>query len=248
MIVEFIGSSGAGKTTLISQVQRKLADITDVTTSFDLVASQLGLRHVTHPTARNLIQEFVGFPYLIQSLHRHKAFIGFILRMLARQANFSIFTLNNLRSLERKIGVYEIIRRRSHNRIVLVDEGTVLLAHNIFVYSEAAYTREEIARFASLVPLPDVIVYIKASMDILVQRSLNRTDAPREMRSKDRAVIESYINRAVRMFDDLIKADNIQRRLLIIENSDRNGHGSDLAVNDIVGFILDCHPSGTSIP
>jgi thymidylate kinase len=142
----------------------------------------------------------------------------------------------------------EIIRRKSHNRIVLVDEGTVLLAHNIFVYSDAAYTREEIARFASLVPLPDVIVYIKAPMNILVQRSLNRTDPPREMRSKDRAVIESYINRAIGMFDELIKADNIQRRLLIVENSDQSSHGSDMAVNDIIGFILDCQPSGRSIP
>ncbi len=247
MIVEFIGSSGAGKTTLISEVQRKLADITDVTTSFDLVASQLSLRHVTHPTARNLIQEFIGFPYLIRSLGRHKAFIVFILRMLARQANFSLFTLNNLRSLERKIGVYEIIRRDPHNRIVLVDEGTVLSAHNVFVYSNAAYTCEEIARFASLVPLPDAIVYIKAPVDSLVQRSLNRTDPPREMRSKDRAVIERYINRAVRMFDGLIKADNIQRRLLIVENSDWNGNGCDMVINDIIGFILDCQPSGRSI-
>ena len=247
MIIEFIGSSGAGKSTLISKVQHKLANVTGVTTSFDLVTSKIGLHHITQPTARNLLQEFVGFPYLIGSLRKHHTFLVFILRMLARQANLSIFTLNNLRSLERKIGVYEILRRDPRDQIVLVDEGTVLLAHNIFVYSDASYTREEIAKFASLVPLPDRIVYIKVPVDILVQRSLRRMDAPREMRSKDRAVIEQYINGAVSMFDELIKTDNIQRRLLIVENADQNDYKIDIAVNEIVNFILDCQLSGRSI-
>src|SRR6266496_3977344 len=247
MIIEFIGSTGAGKTTLISEVRRRLAQTIDVTTSFELVAAPFGLSSVTHPTLRNVIEEILGLPFFVRALFLHRAFIVFILRMLARQANLSIFTLNNLRSLERKIGVYEIIRRNPHDQIVLVDEGTVLTAHNIFVYSEATYSREEIAGFANLVPLPDFIVYIKAPVDILVQRSLKRTDAPREMRSKDRAVIERYINSAVRMFDELIKTDNIQRRLLIVENSDQNDHEIDMVINEIVNVILDCQLSGRSI-
>ena len=133
MIIEFIGSTGAGKTTLISEVQRRLSQITVVATSFDVVASPLGLQRVTHLTIRNLIQEIVGFPFFIGSLYRHKAIIVFILRMLARQASFSFFTINNLRSLERKIGVDEIIKRRQHDKIILVDEGPLLLAHNVFV-------------------------------------------------------------------------------------------------------------------
>ena len=137
MIVEFIGSTGAGKTTLISEVRRRLAKTAEVRTSFDVVAARLGLRAVTHPTAQNLIQELVGLPFFIRSLTRQKAFVAFALRLLARQANFTVFTINNLRSLQRKIGVYEIIRRYAHDRIILVDEGTVLLAHNVFVYSGA---------------------------------------------------------------------------------------------------------------
>src|SRR3990172_246090 len=170
MIVEFIGSTGAGKTTLISEVQRRLTRVANVATSFELVAAALGLGDIAHPTTRNLIQELVGFPFFFRSLHRNKRFIVFILRMLARQASLSVFTLNNLRSLERKIGAYEIIKRRQHDRIILVDEGTLLLAHNVFVYSGAHYTDDEIARFASLVPLPDIIVYIKAPADILIRR------------------------------------------------------------------------------
>ena len=238
MIIEFIGSTGAGKTTLISEVQRRLSQTTQVTTSFEVVAFPFGLRRVTNLTARNLIQEFVGFPFFILSLHRHKALIIFILRMLARQASFSFFTINNLRSLERKIGVDEIIKRRQHDKIILVDEGPLLLAHNVFVYSGAHYTFEEIARFAGLVPLPDIIIYIKAPMDILVQRSLLRADPPREMKSRNRELIEKHINQAVKMFDQLISAANIQRRLLIVENSDSNHQGYNEAVDDIVEFVL----------
>lgn len=238
MIVEFIGSTGAGKTTLISQVQRRLAQTTDVVTSFDVVAALPGLPTVDHPTVRNFIQELVGFPFLIGSLRRNRIFLLFMLRMLARQAAFSIFTVNILRSIERKIGVYEILRRRHHDHIVLVDEGTVLLAHNVFVYSSADYTREEITTFASLVPLPDIIVYIKAPVDILVQRALLRTDPPREIRSKNRALIEKHIQRAVEMFEELIQADNIQSRLLIVENPDSDDQGCGDVVEGVVRFII----------
>ncbi|HMG37666.1 MAG TPA: hypothetical protein VK566_00630 [Nitrososphaeraceae archaeon] len=239
MMIEFIGCTGAGKTTLISDVQRRLVQIASVTTSFRLVASPLGLRNVTNPTARHLIQEFIGFPFFIRSLYRHKAFIIFILRMLARQAGFSVFMMNNLRSLVRKISVYEMTKRRQHNQIVLVDEGTVLLAHNIFVYSSALYTAEEIARFASLVPLPDIIIYIKAPVETLVQRSLLRADPPRELKSRNRELIEKQINRAVRMFDQLVEAENIQSRLLIVENSGLSEQQYDTVVNDIAELIMD---------
>ena len=239
MMIEFIGCTGAGKTTLISDVQRRLVQIASVTTSFRLVASPLGLRNVTNPTARHLIQEFIGFPFFIRSLYRHKAFIIFILRMLARQAGFSVFMMNNLRSLVRKISVYEMTKRRQHKQIVLVDEGTVLLAHNIFVYSSALYTAEEIARFASLVPLPDIIIYIKAPVETLVQRSLLRADPPRELKSRNRELIEKQINRAVSMFDQLVEAENIQSRLLIVENSGLSEQQYDTVVNDIAELIMD---------
>ena len=243
MIVEFIGCTGAGKTTLISKVRDRLAQTTHVTTSFELVAAPLGLGDVTHPTARNLIQEFIGLPFFVTALPRHQAFVNLALRMLARQANFSIFTVNNLRSLERKLGVYEFIRRYGHERIVMVDEGTVLSAHNVFVYTGAFYAAEEIAQFAALMPLPDVIVYIRAPIDSLITRTLQRTDPPRELRSRDRALIERYVNRAVTMFDQLVEAEEIRDRVLIVENPESADRGCDAAVEYITQFVLNREPA-----
>jgi len=163
---------------------------------------------------------------------------------LARQASFSFFTINNLRSLERKIGVDEILKRRQHNKIILVDEGPLLLAHNVFVYSGVHYTGEEIARFTALVPLPDIIIYIKAPLDILVQRSLLRPDPPREMKSRNRGLVEKHINCALKMFDQLVAAENIQCRVLIVENSDSDHRGYNHAVDDIVKFVLNHELAG----
>ena len=65
MIIEFIGSTGSGKTTLISDVQHKLVQTANVRTSYELAASPLGLQGITHPTLQNLFQELVGFPFFI---------------------------------------------------------------------------------------------------------------------------------------------------------------------------------------
>ncbi len=55
MIVEFIGSTGAGKTTLVSEVQCRLAKLARVTTASDLILETLHLPRVTNLTVRNLI-------------------------------------------------------------------------------------------------------------------------------------------------------------------------------------------------
>lgn len=247
MIVEFIGSTGAGKTTLISKVQRRLAKTTEVTTPFDSIAAPLGLSGVTHDTARNLIQELIGLPFFIGSLPQHSAFVSFTLRMLARQAQFNFRTISNLRSLERKLGMYEIMRHYERERIVLVDEGTVLAAHNVFVFTSAFYSPEEIAKFASLVPLPDIIVYVRAPIDSLIERSLERTDRRRELESKNRALIEKYINRAVTLFEQLVETEEIRNRVLIVDNPESPDRGCETAVDRVTEFLLNYQTSGRRI-
>jgi deoxyadenosine/deoxycytidine kinase len=238
MIIEFIGSTGAGKTTLIAEVQRRLSQFANVTTPFELLAAPLGLAGVTHPTTRNLIQELVGFPYLIRSLPQHKSSIAFSLRMLARKADSAVLTINNIRSLVRKIGAYEMMRRDKKDHVILVDEGTVLLAHVLFVYNKAYYTSEEITEFAGLVPLPDVIVYVKAPVDSLIKRSLQRSDPPREMKSKNPDEVEKYVNDAVAMFDELVNTEEIRSRLLVVDNPECADKVVNNAADTVTEFVL----------
>lgn len=247
MIIEFIGSTGAGKTTLISEVQRRLAQQAQAVTSFDVVADLLGLRRVTHPTLRNLIQDVVGLPFFVGSLYRHRAFVVFALRTLARHKRYSFFTVNYLRSIVRKIGTYEIVKRYHRNRIILVDEGTVLSAHILFVFTGALYRQEDIEKFASLVPLPELVVYIKAPVDSLIQRSLQRSDARKEMRSKNPMLVEKYVRRAADMFDRVAETGRIRDRVLIVANPDSTEGERGAVADQIATFILNYKPGGEQI-
>lgn len=237
MIIEFIGSTSAGKTSLISEVQRKIAETTQVTTSFDLIAAPFGLSSVSDRMTRNFIQEIAVFPIFISTLRKNKAVIAFTLRMLWRHVNISFFTINNLRSIERKIGVYEKIRRYAQDQIILVDEGTIHLAHKVFVFSDAVYTSDEIAKFASLIPLPDLIVYSRVPAETLIQRTMQRPDPPREIR-RNRSLTSEYINRAVAMFERIIEVERVKRRVLIVENLGSAGMELERAADYVSKSIL----------
>jgi deoxyadenosine/deoxycytidine kinase len=237
MIVEFIGSTGAGKTTLIKEVHRRLAKTARVTTSIDLATGLLGIQGLTNPTLQNFVQEFVSLPFFIGTFYRNNEFIRHTVKLFFRNSSLSIRTINNLRSLERKIGVYEISSRYGQDRIILVDEGPILAAH-MFVFTGAAYTPEEISKFTDLLPLPDLVVYVSASVDTLVQRTLRRGDHPREINTKNLAQTEGYAKSAVTIFDQLVKAANIQQRLLRVESPDFAGQGYEKVVDDISEAIL----------
>lgn len=242
MIIEFIGCTGVGKTTLISEVQTRLSKTTHVTTSFDLVAAPLGLNNVSSRMMRNFIQEIAVLPVFIRTLRRNKAVIAYVVSMLRRHANISIFTINNLRGIERQIGVYEKIKKYENNSIILVDEGTVHLAHKIFVFNDRVYTPDEITWFANLIPVPDLIVYLRAPVENIIQRTLNRSDPPREIR-KNRHLTEEYINRAVAIFEQIILAENIKGRLLVVENPNANIKELKTVAVSITKRILNFEPS-----
>ena len=237
MIVEFVGSTGAGKTSLISKIHSRLASQAVAVTPFDMIATPLGLGGVAHPTLQNIIQETAGFPYFLFALKRHSSFILHTIKLFSRNSKFSILTINNLRSLERKLGVDEIIKRRKNNQIVLVDEGPVLAAH-MFVFANQPVTPSEIETFAEYLPLPDLIVYIKAPIETLVGRTLKRSDPPREMGSRDKGLIEDFVRKAATLFDNLMESDKIKGRLLVVENPDLSVDEHDKLADQVVAEIL----------
>jgi thymidylate kinase len=244
MIVEFIGSTGAGKTTLASEVQRRLAGQARVVTSYQLAAKLLGLGRITHPTARNLVQDLAGLPFFIHSLYSHRAFVALVVGTLAREYGVSFSTANYARSIVRRIGMHELIGRHHRDQIVLVDEGTILSAHLLYVYTRAKCSPQELGAFAGLVPLPERIVYVKVPVDVLVRRALERSDARRELRSKDRRAIEEYVGRATEVFDRITELDRIRDRVLVVDNSASTEIECGMTVEHVARFILDRESGG----
>lgn len=237
MIVEFIGVTGSGKTTLINQVRHKLSSSWDVTTSSDLVTGLVGLQGIKNTTARNLLQETISFPYFLGSFPNHSQLISQTIRLFSRNTSLSVTTINNLRSIERKLGGLEIAQRQDQNKVILVDEGPFLTAH-MFAFNDTPITKEEINEYSNLLPLPDLIIYIKATTEVLLERSLNRSRPPREMKARNRSENEEYIKRAESLFDLMVKSSNIQSRMLIVDNSSPDLDAIDQSVEKISDFIL----------
>jgi deoxyadenosine/deoxycytidine kinase len=134
--------------------------------------------------------------------------------------------------------VYEITRYFGKNQMILVDEGPLLAAH-MFAFTGATYTPAEINRFTSLVPLPDLVIYVRASVDTIVERTTRRADPPREIDVRNRALIEEYAKSAVAIFDQLTQAEHIRCRLLVVESPDVAASGYEQVVNSISQSILD---------
>ena len=238
MMVEFIGSTGAGKTTVAAAVQRRLAVRGGTQTAPDLVASLVGLRPLARPFYRNLACDLVGLPFVLGSLGRQAAFLRFVLQVLARQP-LTLQAANRVRSTLRKIGVYEIIQRYGGGRIVLVDEGTILHAHNLFVYTSQEWSPEDLDRFARVVPMPDVVVYVTAPLALQIRRSLERSDPPREIRSRNPRLVELYVARASALFEALVGIPSIGERVVRVDNSgdQRGPDGPD--VERVVASIME---------
>lgn len=244
MIVEFIGSTGAGKTTLFRKVRSRLADNAPVAEASDLVFDRTGLPKISDPTLQNLLGDVVAFNFLIRSMRCHKVFLRFVVETLWSHSRLSFPTVNSLRHIIRTIGIHELIRRREGGRIVLVDEGTVVAAHNLFILAATVFGPEHIARFANLAPLPDMVICVKAPVDHIVRRTVERSDPPRQMRVKDLGVIERYACQASELFEQIVESAQIRNRVLVVENSAGGCDEQAVLADRICRFILEGASSG----
>lgn len=242
MIVEFVGGSGAGKSTLLEAVRRRATG--RVITSAELVMDRPGRRWVTNPKAVNLVADVTVLPSFLRGPARDREFVRFALDRLRRSAPSRFAKVNYLREVVRDVGKHELAARAAADAIVLVDEGAVLTASHLFVYSTGGLERSELERFAELVPLPDRIVYVTAPVPVLVERSMRRPDRRRELATADRAEIERWSERAVEVFDRLVAAPRLRDRTLIVDTDDGSPAARHAAADAVLAFLDGPTPGG----
>ena len=237
MIVEFIGATGAGKTTLANGLVRRGIPARQVRMATDLVTDRLGRRSIDDPHAINLLADVTALPWFLRAFDRDRDFVRFAFDRLWHHAPSVFARANYARNVVRKLGMHEMTRRADPRTAFLVDEGTVLMAYQLFVYSDAPPTQADLERFVRLVPLPDVVVHVKAPSDVLLRRALARPDGRRELARKDPQEVERRISRAVEVFDALAEIAPIGERLLTVEIADDSPERLDAAVREIAGSL-----------
>ena len=220
MIIEPIGCSGAGKTTLSQQLRSDRIEDNNVVAMSDLVRNKVGLRYIKHPTAVNVIQDLAGLPFFTQSWNQWRYFVHFSRGILTSHSPSTIYELNSIRGIIRRTGMYELARRRAENKLVIFDEGTLSIVYRIFIYTDFEFETRHLETFARLVPLPDKVIYVRAPISSLIQRSKTRPDRRHQLSGKNARYVADRIQRAVDVFDMLVTTSPLRDKVVIVDNGD----------------------------
>jgi thymidylate kinase len=217
MYVEFTGCSGSGKSTVSEWVIRHLLrrghHVHSVhATHFSVLGPML--RCVRHPTLQNLLLDAHGLRQCLRS-SESREFMQFAGSLLRRHADSFSRKLNLYRGIARKVGVHALmISQENRGEYRIVDEGIIHSAHNLFVHVRSVPDERELQEFVERVPLPDLIVCVRAPLEVLLERTLRRADRPI---SGDEARLRRYLEHGCMVFDKIISASRLQERTILID-------------------------------
>jgi hypothetical protein len=218
MQIEIIGCTSAGKSTLTRGIlQTCHQQGIDILLGDDFVLKQIRLNWVKSHLPRTLLVDLVALFACLVTWRRNLEFYLFATRLLFPLPIARLEKLNLLRNVLKKIGIYEIIHFRSADQqIILVDEGVLQAAHNLFVHGSVQVKLENIATFARLIPLPDVIVYLRQPESLLIDRTMKR--GHKRISDPSYRNVDRFVKQAVATFDKLVQNPPIKSRLLVVDD------------------------------
>jgi thymidylate kinase len=217
MQIELTGCTGAGKSTLsraMLQVARERG--VDLLMADAFVLRRHRLDWVKNHAARTLLIDLLSLFTCAVTWRRHREFFGFARRIIFRLPIGWLEKLNLMRNVLKKMGIYEIVQRHdATGQMVLVDEGTLHAAHNLFVHTSVAPDADGIRRFAGLAPLPDRAIYVTQSEEILIDRTHVR--GHKRIRDGAQPHARLFVERALETFDRLREQPQLEGRLWMVD-------------------------------
>jgi len=239
MLVEFTGCSGSGKTTISEEVIQRLSDA-----GFEIITVHpkrffggIIKKRIANETIQNVIMDLIAIPMIVLTLKKHHKLLFFCAKNLIRDADSRFAATNCLRSITRKIGIYEFLRgRRFVDKVVIVDEGVVHSAHNLFVHVNSSPNLKDIHEYSLLIPLPDILVYVHSPKEILLKRTLTRRDPSRRIRDPN---VTNFINHGYSLFEILISLDRIARRVVRVDYSKNSTDLAETLAGRVTNHIMD---------
>lgn len=208
----------------------------DIVSGSDFVLRQVRLHWIKGRISRSIL---VGLIALFACLITWRSNLNTIL--FSTQTLFALpIVLSEkvylIRNVLKKIGVYEIIRLRgTEKQVILVDEGILQAAHNLFVHESVDVKMEHISRFLRSVPLPDVVVYLRQPESLLIDRTMKRGHKRIPDRSPQSVV--RFVKRAVAVFENLVQNPAVESRLLVVGSGQGGIAVTDHVKDPLVGLV-----------
>jgi PST family polysaccharide transporter len=231
-VVEFIGVTGVGKSTLMAAVSQAMnAQGYRVMSAEEFILARCGLTFIRNAKLQSAVVHALALlplvPYLCTRDGMTLVCLG--LAAIVRGRNGTWGALGLFRNFFKRIGCHQLLeqaRRRGNGaELILCDEGVVHAAHNLFVHTRVAPNREAIALFGRLVPKPDLLVWVTApttqSRDVILRRGHSRV-------SHTAGAAEAFVEHAHATFNALAASEGLEDRILRFDNTVRpelNGAG-----------------------
>ena len=179
-----------------------------------------------------------------KNLTFYRFVIGVILRLPAKVALSE--RLRIARIVARNVGIFEIVRRnRSEQQVVLADEGTLQIAHYLFVHVAVEPNLTDLDNFIRLVAMPDIAVYIRQPESILISRTKSR--GHKRIPEDEAILVNRFIQHGLAVFEKLIEFSSLEDRLVIINNGEVTKPAVDYKNNPQLEFTrnileMNSHP------
>jgi hypothetical protein len=120
------------------------------------------------------------------------------------------------RIVARNIGIYEIVDYYStEKQVVLADEGTIHIAHYLFVHVSVEPNVQDVKKFIDLVPIPDAVVYLKQPGTVLTSRTTTR--GHKRISGNGSNNVSKFINHAEKTFEIIEESSIIKDQLLTVD-------------------------------
>ena len=229
MLVEFIGCTSSGKSTIAAKVMEKL--------------KSLGIKAILVEVGGDIRMDFATLPWFVCFATHNFDFCAFAARIIVHGADSLLVGLNLFRNFAKKMGMYELLRKKKNNLIILSDEGTVHAVHNLFVYANSLPQSTDVIRFACLVPKPDMIIYVKTSFELATERTFKRGYRRAKHTLKE---VRLFIKHAHETFEILTSVAAIRNRLIAVTNFDNGTEEIDNVADILVKQILRQHRESKS--
>jgi hypothetical protein len=238
MQVELIGCTSAGKSTLIRKILHACnGQGINIFRGDEFVLKQVGLNWIKNHLLRTLIIDLAALVACIVTFRINIKFYLFAIQHFLRMPIIPLQKINLLRNVLKKIGIFEIIRfRDTAQQVVLVDEGVLQAAHNLFVHISVEVKTEDLLTFAGLVPLPDVVVYLRQPGRLLVNRTMKRGHKRIPDRSYTKVAL--FVKNAVATFDKLVQHPEVENKLFVIGGGENVIEATNYKEDQIVGLFL----------